>query len=190
MGNKVTFGLEKVHIAFKDPENVTQPAWKAPVAIPGVVGFTPTPQGEESTFYADNVIYYSSTSNNGYTADLELALVPDTVLAEMLGWEIDSNGMLVEIADGAQAEFALLFQIEGDEKSRRTVHYQCKASRPTKENKTKGEAIEPDTDKLSLVITPIEHNSKKIVKGVLELSATNSVVYDAFFTAVTLPTVI
>ncbi|WP_291353390.1 major tail protein [Desulfosporosinus sp.] len=91
MDNKVTFGLEKVHIAFKDLTNVTQPAWETPIAIPGAVSFKPKAEGKDSTFYADNGSYYVSTSNNGYTADLEMALVPDAVLAEMLGWEIDSK---------------------------------------------------------------------------------------------------
>lgn len=187
MGNKVTFGLEQVHIAFIDPAAVTKPGWETPVAIPGAVRFTPTPQGQESSFYADNTLYFTSTSNNGYTAELEIADIPATVLAEMLGWRIDSNGMLVEIADGVQKEFALMGQILGDEKNRRFVYYQCKASRPAKEHSTKGETIEPATDVLSLVITPLEIGTEKVVRGVMELSDTNATAYNSFFTAVTKP---
>lgn len=50
-----------------------------------------------------------TTSNNEYTGDLEMALVPDTILAEIIGWTVDTNGMLVEDADGIAKEFALLF---------------------------------------------------------------------------------
>lgn len=187
MANKVTFGLEKVHIAFRDTAGTTQPAWKTPVAIPGAVRYTPSPQGQESTFYADNGPYFTYTSNNGYTAELEMALVPDTVLAEMLGWEIDSNGMLIEVANGIQKEFALLGQVQGDEKNRRFVYYSCKASRPAKEHSTKGESVEPATDVLSLVIIPIEVDGKNVVKGTMELNETNKTAYDSFFSAVTLP---
>ena len=162
--------------------------WGIPTAIPGAVSFKPKAEGKDSTFYADNQQYYVTTSNNGYTGDLEMALVPDAILAEILGWTVDTNGMLIEDADGIAKEFALLGQVEGDEKNRRFVYYDCKASRPAKENKTKGESVEPATDVLSLTIMPIEVNGKRIVKGVMELSNTNSVAYNAFFDAVTLPT--
>ncbi|MBC2722032.1 major tail protein [Desulfosporosinus sp.] len=187
MENKVTFGLEKVHIAFKDLINVTQPAWEAPIAIPGAVSFKPKAEGKDSTFYADNGSYYVSTSNNGYKADLEMALVPDAVLAEMLGWEIDSNGMLVEIANAIPKPFALLGQVLGDQKNRRFVYFDCTASRPSKEHKTNGDSIEPATDVLSLVIKPMEIGGKNVVKGTMELSVTNATAYNAFFTAVTIP---
>jgi len=187
MGNKVTYGLEDVHIAFSTTTVPGTPTWGTPVAIPGAVRFTPTAQGQESTFYADNGPYFVTTANNGYTAELEMALVPDTVLVEMLGWEVDDNGMLVEVASGVPKRFALLGQVEGDDKNRRFVYYDCQASRPAKEEKTKGETIEPNTDVLNLTIFPIEIAEKDIVKGTMELSATNTVAYEAFFTAVTVP---
>lgn len=185
--NKVTFGLEKVYVAFLDTDAASPPAWETPIAIPGAVRFTPTAVGEESTFYADNGPYYTATSNNGYTAELEMALVPDAIMAEMLGWEVDSTGMVVEVTDGIQKEFALMGQVEGDEKNRRFIYYSCKASRPAKEHNTKGETIEPATDVLELTILPIEVGGRRMVKGTMELSATNATAYNSFFTAVTLP---
>lgn len=161
--------------------------WGVPQTIPGAVRFTPTAQGQESTFYADNGPYFVVTANNGYTAELEMALVSDAILAEMLGWRIDSNGMLVELSAGVPKRFALMGQVEGDDKNRRFVYYDCQASRPAKEHSTKGETIEPKTDVLNLTIFPIEINGEDVVKGVLELSATNTAAYNAFFNAVTLP---
>lgn len=187
MANKVTFGLEQVHIAFRSATETTPPEYDTPIAIPGAVRFTPSPQGQESTFYADNGPYFVVTSNNGYTAELEMALIPDTVLKDMLGWEVDSNGMLVEVADGLPKHFALMGQMEGDVKNRRFVYYDCVAARPAKEHTTKGETIEPATDVLNLTILPIEAGGKSIVKGTMELNETNKTAYDAFFTAVTKP---
>lgn len=180
--NKVIFGLENVHVAFKDTVG-----WKPPVAIPGAVRFAPEAQGEESTFYADNGPYFSVTANNGYTAELEIALLPDLILVEMLGWEIDANGMVVEVADGIQKEFALMGQVQGDSKNRRFVYYSCKASRPSKEDKTQEGSVEPSTETLNIVITPIEVNGKNIVKGTLELNETNAAAYNAFFSQVVVP---
>jgi phi13 family phage major tail protein len=183
--NKVTFGLDNVHIAFL--VDGATPTWETPVKIPGAVRFAPEPQGEETTFYADNGPYFTYTSNNGYTAELEMANLPDDVLAEMLGWEIDSNGMLVETTDGTPKEFALLGQILGDKKNRRFVYYRCKASRPTAEHNTRGESVEPTTQTLNITILPIEINGKNVVRGVIELNDTNQAIYDAFFSTVTVP---
>lgn len=163
--------------------------WGVPTAIPGAVRFTPSAQGQESTFYADNNLYYTATSNNGYTAELEMALVPDVVLAEMLGWLIDDNGTLIEVSDATPKHFALMGQVEGDEKNRRFVYYDCLASRPGKENKTKGESVEVATDVLNLTIAPIEIDSRKVVKGTMELSASNATAYNAFFDSVYVPVV-
>lgn len=186
--NKVTFGLSDVHIAFMDTENEVQPAWEKPIPIPGAVSFTPSPEGESSPFYADNMVYYIANSNNGYTSDIVFANIPDEILARMLGWEIDDNGMLVEVADGKPEKFALMGQVLGDVRNRRFVHYDVQANRPTKDKTTKTATTEPNTDSLPLTISPINIDGKNIVKGDLELSETNKEVYDSFFEEVYKPT--
>lgn len=182
MANKVMFGLEKVHVAFTNSTGYDEP-----IAIPGAVNLSLSAEGESNTFYADNVPYFTVTSNDGYTGDLEMALVPDSVLAEMLGWEIDNNGMLIEIADGVQKEFALLFEVAGNEKKKRYIYYNCKAARPAQEHSTKAENIEPQTQTLTLTITPVELSGKLVTKGSIELSGTNAAVYNAFFSEVIVP---
>jgi phi13 family phage major tail protein len=186
--NKVTFGLEKVHIAFFDDSNPSQPAWKTPVPIPGAVRWTPTAVGDSTNFYADNTLYFSYTANNGYTGELEMANVPDAVLAEMLGWEIDENGALIEVSNAIPKHFALMGQIQGDKRNRRFVYYDCVASRPAKERQTKAESITPATDVLNLTISPIEIGGKMIVRGEMELSDTNGGAYNTFFSSVYVPT--
>ncbi|MEJ8546694.1 major tail protein [Brevibacillus borstelensis] len=185
--NKVTFGLEKVHIAFADETTTGKLTWKQPIPIPGAVRWTPEAQGESSTFYADNTAYFVVSSNNGYTGELEVALVPDEVLAEMMGWEIDKNGMLVEVSDAIPKKFALLGQVQGDKRNRRFVYYNCQASRPAKERKTKAESVEVNTDILNLSISPIEIGGKMLVKGDLELNEANAEAYNAFFASVYIP---
>lgn len=187
MANKVRFGLEQVHIAFRKEAVGGQPSWDTPIAIPGAVNFSANPDGGESTFYADNTKYYTRQTNNGYTAELEMALVPDEVLAQMLGWEIDSNGMLVEDAEAVPKEFALMAQVQGDAKNRRFVYYRCTASRPTQTHATTTDTTTPTTETLSLTILPLEVDGKKLVRGVIELNETNEAAYNGFFNAVLLP---
>lgn len=162
--------------------------WGTPTAIPGAVRWTPSAVGQESKFYADNMTFHTVTSNDGYTAELEMALIPDAVLVEMLGWKTDTNGVVVEVADGLQKEFAILFEVKGDERNRRAVHYRCKASRPAKEHTTTGETIEPKSDVLSVTVMPIELNGEKVIKGTMERSVVSDAVFDAFFNTVYIPT--
>lgn len=183
--NKVTFGLKNVHIAFM--EEGEAPAWGTPIKIPGAVAFTPSPEGDSNTFYADDSPYFIVTSNNGYTGDLEMANFPDEVLAEALGWEIDTNGMLVEVADAQPKKFALMGEVQGDKRNRRFVYYDVQCNRPSNENTTKTETIEPATKTMPVTISPIEIEGRTIVKGDLELSETNKEIFDNFFEEVYLP---
>lgn len=185
--NKVTFGLEQVHVAFLDETSPTQPAWEAPIPIPGAVRWTPDPQGESETFYADNGPYFVVTSNNGYTSELEIALLPDEIKARMLGWKIDDNGALIEVADGKPEKFAIMGQIQGDKRNRRFVYYDVQASRPSKELTTKGESTEVNPDVLPVTVSPIRVDERTIVKGDLELNESNAEAYNSFFEEVYLP---
>ena len=182
MANKVKFGLEQVHIAFKSADG-----YETPQAIPGAVNLTMNPEGGETAFYADNRKYYSRFTNNGYSGTLEMALVPDDVLAEMLGWEVDDMGMLVEVADGQPKEFALLGLVLGDERDRRFVYYNCIASRPADNAATTTDSATPTTETLNVTVLPMDHDGKKIVKSVIERDETNAAVFDAWYEDVALP---
>jgi len=185
MPNKVTFGLKEVHIALLTDPAV--PTWAAPIAIPGAVKFSPKPEGQETKQYADDSLYFFDTTNDGYTGELEMTLVPDAVLASLLGWRVDANGALIEVSDGTPAEFALMFEVQGDAKNRRVVYYRCRAARAAQERTTTGEKLEPKTDSLALTIIPLTIAGERVVRNVLELSDANAAVYDAFFDAVVLP---
>ena len=174
------------------PVDVDAIAFATPQPVNGSVGLNTDPEGEDYTFYADNGPYYSVTANIGYTGELEIALMPDATLVNLLGYEVDDNGMVLEVADGAQKPFALLTQFEGDAKNRKMIYYNCKASRPTVEKTTNEEGIEVSTETYPLVIQPIEISGKNVVKGHIELlntpSAGNTAAYNNFFTVVQLPT--
>jgi phi13 family phage major tail protein len=180
---KVQMGLEQCYVAFHDGAG----GFEAPERIPGAVSFTPTPQGSETPYYADNGVYYVSRVNRGYTAEMTFFDVPQDMLARMLGWEIDDNGMLVEVANAVPVKFALLGQVETDIHARRFVYYDCEASRPATQHQTKGEEGEPQPTVLPLTIRPFTYGGKVIVRGVIEPNETNEAVYSAWFDAVTLP---
>ena len=186
MSNKVTFGFRNVHVAFRTDD--ATPTWGTPIKVPGAVRFTPTTAGEDSTFYADDGPYFVVTTNEGYTAEIEMADIPDAVMKEMLGWVTDDNGMLVEDADAQPKNFALMGEIQGDDKNRRFVYYNCIAQRPNREHATKADTTTPVTNVMSMTIMPVTLGSgagaRRVVKGDMQLSESNTVQYNAFFDAV------
>ncbi len=176
--NKVKFGLSNVHIA-KITEAEGNITYGTPFAMPGAVGLNADPEGDTTTFYADNIKYYIATSNQGYSGDLELAIAPEQFLTEILGQIKDKNGALFENADDVTARFALMGEIEGDAKKRRFVYFDCTATRPKTENKTKEESTDPQTDTISITMSP--RSTDKAIKAVIEPSNENKAVYDTFF---------
>lgn len=178
--NKVTFGLKNVHIAF-----LTEGEYGKPIPVKGAVSWTPSAVGDSNPFYADDIIYYNAQSNNGYEGDLSVAMLPDEVLAEMMGWEYDKEkGVLTEIADGIPKEFAMLYEVQGDQRPRRTVYYRCQAQRPAKEEQTKGESVEVNPEQLTIKVSPIEIDGKLLVKRTIEKNETNTSEFDSFFDSV------
>lgn len=179
--NKVKFNLSNVHIA-KITETDGKITYGTPFAMPGAVSLNGDPEGDTTPFYADGIKYYIATSNQGYSGDLEIALIPEEFLTQILGQVKDSNGALIESADDISKRFALMGEIDGDAKKRRFVYYDCTAARPSSEMNTKEESIEPQTDTLSLTMTP--RNTDKVIKAVIEPNESNKEIYDTFFTKV------
>lgn len=158
MGNKVKYNLKNVYAA-KLTETVTDGVsaftYAKPQAIPGAVSISLDAEGESSPFYADGIVYFRSVTNNGYSGDLEIALIPEWFRTEILREQLDANGVLVENNDNAESiKFALLFEFDGDVRAIRHVLYNCSASRPSIESETKEDTIEPGTETLSITADP------------------------------------
>lgn len=169
MGNKVKYNLKNVHAAKLTEsvvDGVTTYTYAAPQAIPGAVSISLDAEGDSSPFYADGIVYFRSVSNNGYSGDLEIALIPEWFRTDILQEELDSNGVLVEKSDNAESvKFALLFEFDGDVRAIRHVMYNCTASRPSIESETKEDTIEPGTETLSLTADPREDGLVKSRTG-------------------------
>ncbi len=188
MGNKVKYNLKNVHAA-KLAESVVDGAVKytyaAPQAILGAVSISLDAEGDSSPFYADGIVYFRSVANNGYSGELEIALIPEWFRTDILQETLDSNGVLVEKSDQAESvKFALLFEFDGDVRAIRHVMYNCTASRPSIESETKEDTIEPGTEKLSLTADPREDGLVKSRTGDTTSAETYQNWYKSVYTPV------
>ena len=182
--NKVKYNLKNVHAAKMTVTDEGTFTYAAPQAIPGAVSISLDAEGETSPFYADGIVYFRSTTNNGYSGDLEIALIPEWFRTEILKEKLDANGVLVERIDNAETEkFALLFEFDGDVNAIRHVLYNCSASRPSIESETREETIEPSTETLSLTADPRSDGLVKSRTG----DTTAKETYDNWYTAVYVP---
>lgn len=179
---KVKFGLSNVYVAKYTISSNGAYTYSTPISIPGAVNIALSPSGEDTDFFADNIKYFSTSSNQGYEGDLEIALLTDEVREEIFGETKDKNGALIESSDDIVSGFALGFQIEGDEKGRKFWYYNCKASRSKNESKTNESTKTPNTDSITIKAMPRE-NDKKVRVFLTETTA-NKEAYDSFFESV------
>ena len=188
MGNKVKFNLKNVHAAKLTEtvtEGVTTFSYATPRAIPGVVSISLDAEGESSPFYADGIVYFRSVTNNGYSGDLEMALVPEWFRTEILQEELDAKGVLIEKSGNRESvKFALLFEFDGDINCIRHVLYNCTSSRPSIESETKEDTIEPGTEKLTITADPRADGLVKARTG----DTTDAATYAGWYQTVYLPT--
>ena len=184
MGNKVKYNLKNVHAAKLTKTEDGKYTYATPQPIPGAVSISLDAEGDSSPFYADGIVYFRSTANNGYSGDLEIALIPEWFRTDILKETLDKNGVLIESSKVTEMEkFALLFEFDGDVRCIRHVLYNCTASRPSIESETKEDTIEPGTEKLSLTADPREDGLVKSRTG----DSTSEATYNDWYKQVYIP---
>lgn len=175
--NKVKYGLKNAHYAVRT-NTAGVITYGTPVLIPGAVGITLTPKGEKAEFYADDNLYFSASSNQGYEGSLEVALLPDTFKTSVMGWKTDADGVLYEDANAIFKDVAILFEFSGDANAIRHCLFNVAVSRPNIESGTKNATIDVKTETVDITASP---NSNGIVKAKAEPT---SATYATWFTEV------
>lgn len=177
--NKVLFGLKNAHYA---PYDETAKTYETPIALPGSVSLSIDPRGDMIEFYADDMLYYSASNNQGYDGKLELALIPQSFRVDVLGEElVSTDNVLLEQAAAQGSPFALLFEITGDIYGSKNLLYYCKATRPSTSANTKTDKADPSTQELDFVASG--RAADGYVKAVTTATTTKAVT-DAWYTKV------
>lgn len=185
--NKIKYGLKNCKYAVATIASNGSATYGTVKDLPGAVSISLAAQGEMTPFYADNIVYWTAVSNNGYEGDLELAKVPEDFLKDIFGFAVGGNSLVYEDANSAPTHFALLFQFEGDATAKRHVLYNCVATRPDLASQTKAETIEPQTESLSITATSVYNAAldTDVVKAYLNEGDTG---YTTFLSTVAQPT--
>ncbi|EKB53581.1 major tail protein [Falseniella ignava] len=182
MKNKVKFNVCNVHYSLitKTDEGYN---FGIPVPMPGAVSISLNPNGEPESFYADGIEYYTISNNMGYDGDFEVALIPESFRIDVLKESVDANQVLVENANSETANFALLFEFDGDKHKIRHVMYNCSAARPGIEGKTNEESREVQPETLTISARPLANGFVKARTG----NETTQETYDTWYKNVYLP---
>ena len=187
-GDLVRFGLSNVHYATK----ASAGTYGTPVGIKGAVQLTTSPEGDSSTFYADNRAYYVAETNNGYSGTLEVAAVNEEFLKSVLGYETDAtSGLTFETTDAQPKPVVLLFEVDGNEEKQRAALYGVTFSRMETEANTRSDSTEPDTVTLNFTAIGEQFTVGSATKNVVKAQCTSTdeddAAYANFFTKVPQP---
>ena len=115
MADKVKFGIKNVHVFPIISMTDGVPTYGDVINVPGAVSFSMSAQGDINKFYADNIVYYQSSANNGYEGDLTLALIPEAFYEKIFGQIPDANGVMTENSSIEAKAFAMTFEEDGDQ---------------------------------------------------------------------------
>lgn len=182
--NKVKFGLKNVHYAILESDENGIAIYGDPVPIPGAVNLTLDAQGEPSTFYADDMAYYVTAANDGYSGTLEVALIPDSFRTDVLQETMDENtSVLTENVSAESVPFALMFEFSGDQRATRHVMYNCTATRPSVSGSTTTNTKEPTTESMTITAAPLSNGNTKS----RTTANTPAINYNAWYDAVWQP---
>ena len=160
--NKVKYGLKNAHYALLTIAEDGTVTYGNPIPIPGSVSLTMDAQGDTSTFYADNMAYFVTAANDGYSGTFEVALIPDQFRQGVLHETMDEAAqVLVENINNQTSPFALLFEFDGDKKAIRHVLYNCTCTRPSVSGGTTNNTKEPSTETMNLTASPLPNGNTK-----------------------------
>lgn len=160
--NKVKYGLKNAHYALLTIGEDGTVTYGKPIPIPGSVNLTMDAQGDTSTFYADNMAYFVTAANDGYSGTFEVALIPDQFRQDVLHETLDEAAqVLVENINNQTSPFALLFEFDGDKKATRHVLYNCTCTRPSVSGGTTTNTKEPSTETMNLTASPLPNGNTK-----------------------------
>lgn len=180
--NKVMFGVSKLHFGTYTVSDQGVVTLGTPYHLPGTVNISLEAESEENSFYADNVRYWSTYSDNGYSGEIENALFPAEFKTQFMNYiELDDGG-IGQIKGKQNKPVYIMFQAEGDAEAGRMILYNCSLGQITREFATTEDSTEAQT--ATLPFTVAGDNGTGLTRVGYDPS---SATYDTMFTTPPVP---
>lgn len=148
--DKISYGLRKCYYAKYDNNG----NYYAPVAMPGAIRLTLTPQSEIKKIKFRQVDRPFTVVDNGFVGKLEIVSLPGKFLTDIFDYERLDNGILVERKQKELTKFALMFETLIEGIPVRCTYLNCYCSKPAFECETIADRISAKTRALDIVIVP------------------------------------
>lgn len=181
--NKVVFGLSDVYFGTYSVSTTGTVTLGTPYHVPGAVNLSLEADTEETVFWADNVKYYVTNADNGFTGELEAAYFDDTFKTTFMNYKTLSDGGIAQIKGEDNETCYMMFQSSGDAENRRAIMYNVTLGPISREHSTIEGTKEPAT--ATLPITVVGDNGTGVTRVVYGQSAGG---YSTLFTSPPVPT--
>lgn len=145
MANKVVFGVSNLHIGLYNVASDGTVTLGTPMHVPGTVNISLEPESDENTFYADNIAYYSSYSDNGLSGEIENAFFSDEFKTTFMNYVQLADGGIGQVKGVQNKPVYIMFESDGDAEKRRGILYNCSLGQINREYATVEDSVEPQT---------------------------------------------
>lgn len=169
--NKVEFGISNLHAGTYDVNLSTGAVTMGEgIMLPGAVSLSLEPEGDSSSFYADDKIFHSDYQDNGFSGTLKVAKFTDDFKKKFLGYVETKDGGLASMKGAVKPALWVSFEAKGDKEKRRVLLYNVTLGGISREYETTSDKKEPATE--SSKITVIGDNATGITQVVYNPSDT------------------
>lgn len=167
---KIQFGVSDVAYSVYDDSTGKYGAW---VPLPGCTQLTLSPEGSTDSTYADNITFYTSTKNSGYTGSVTLLSIPDSLRTDVFG-EVNKGGLLYEITTAIPKTIALRFRVDGNVRNEITILYNVTLARPSGDNSTNEDSISIKNYSMDITASGRDFTVDGVVINVVKATVENS----------------
>lgn len=153
MANKIEFGISDLYFGTYTVSDLGVVTLGTPYHQAGAVNLSVESESESNSFYADNVVFWSGFSDNGFSGSIEVAKFDKDVKIDFLGYTELDDGGVAAVKGATKPSVYIMFETQGDEAARRVIMYNCALGSIDREYATVEDSIEPATESMDITVT-------------------------------------
>lgn len=149
--NKVEFGISNLWVGTYSESGSTA-TLGTPYHQAGARSLTLDAETSENKYYADDVVYWSDYSDNGFSGELTCALFSDEFKTTFMGYVELSDGGFAQVKNATKPNTYIMFEGKGDSKHRRFILLNVSLGAISREYSTVEENKEPVEEKIPITV--------------------------------------